>query len=397
MSTGVFTKEIEETSSASSCVADLDDSKSPKVLNECFPSCCPLLVAEVQVDTLNKMLDEEALGPKHSVAQLIDECSPKDMSKRYVTTTSLVRSSNKPKIEFETCEDLYLAEFFLELATIEDLYYEKQILEIEDCIPQSTMPSDELMIVVEHGKFTCELNTHNILCQFSFNRDDIVLVLGAATNLCVWDPGISFKSKAFIGYTVNTKPLLLLGSIGTLGFIAYSNSMTQVWDPGQQRYEMVIPKSKVHDKYSEMNHMFDDSSQRATSREIQPIAPLDILRLPKLFRFPQRLSAQLIGGDFALRKKISEQASALKMAPEGKEVTPIVCIAWLQGCIKSTTNLIEQALHNFSTLEEIMVFFGAHGVPTSYGLDLEFEYILVGYGADEFLMLIMHDILDHGD
>ncbi|KAH0709949.1 hypothetical protein KY284_011376 [Solanum tuberosum] len=28
------------------------------------------------------MLDEEAPGPNHSVAQLIDECSPKDMSKR---------------------------------------------------------------------------------------------------------------------------------------------------------------------------------------------------------------------------------------------------------------------------------------------------------------------------
>ncbi|KAG5626061.1 hypothetical protein H5410_011279 [Solanum commersonii] len=221
MSTGVFTKEIEETSSASSCVAVW--TIVSQVFNECFPSCCPLLVAEVQSDTANKMLAEEASGPKHSVTQLIDECSPKDMSKRYVAATFLVH--------------LYLTEFFLEPATIEDLYYEKQILEIEDCIPQSTIPSDELMIIVEHGKFTCELNTHNILCQFSFNRDDIFLVLGAATNLCVWDPGISFNSKALIGYTVNTKPLLLLGSIGTVGFIAYSNSMTQVWDPGQQRYE----------------------------------------------------------------------------------------------------------------------------------------------------------------
>ncbi|WMV12041.1 hypothetical protein MTR67_005426 [Solanum verrucosum] len=77
----VFTKEIEETSSVSSCVADLDDSKSPKVFNECFPGCCTLLVAEVQADTPNKMLAKEASGPKHIVAQLIDECSPKDMSK----------------------------------------------------------------------------------------------------------------------------------------------------------------------------------------------------------------------------------------------------------------------------------------------------------------------------
>lgn len=46
-----------------------------------------------------------------------------------------------------------------------------------------------------------------------------------------------------------------------------------------------------------------------------------------------------------------------------------------------------------------MVFIGTQGVSVSYaiGTDLEFEYILVWYGADEFLMLIMHDILDPGD
>ncbi|KAK4713749.1 hypothetical protein R3W88_019656 [Solanum pinnatisectum] len=65
------------------------------------------------------------------------------------------------------------------------------------------------------------------------------------------------------------------------------------------------------------------------------------------------------------------------MAPQRKEVTPIVCIAWLQGCIKSTSNLIEQELCNFSTLEEIMVFFGAQGVPASYATAIKSDLELV--------------------
>ncbi|WMV11306.1 hypothetical protein MTR67_004691 [Solanum verrucosum] len=62
-------------------------------------------------------------------------------------------------------------------------------------------------------------------------------------------------------------------------------------------------------------------------------------------------------------------------------------------------SLIEHELHNFSTLEEIMIFFGAEGVLASYATcpDLEFEYILVGYGADGFIILIMRDALDLGD
>ncbi|KAH0713005.1 hypothetical protein KY289_008964 [Solanum tuberosum] len=401
MSTRVFTKEVEGTFSTSRFEADLDDIMSPKVFEECFPSFCPMVVSEVHPETPNKMIEEAALSPKHSEAQLFDGCSSKEMSKRYVIVNSLDRGSNKPKIKSETFDDMYLGEFFLEPATIENLYHEKQILDIEYSVPQSTMSLEELMLFVEHGKFTREFNTNNILCQFSFNRADTVVVLGTATNICVWDPGISFKSTVLIGYTVNMTPLLLLSSTGAVGFIAYANSMTQVWDPRQQRCmhspvllavlpltvitslnfsfqnifamwavvdEMVLPESKVHDSYSEVNPMCDDSSQRVTSREIQPIAPIDI-------------------------------ASALKMAPEGKEVTPIVCIEWIQGCVKSMTNLIDQELRNFSTLEEIMVFFGTQGVPASYGTGpvLEFEYVLVGYGVDEFLMLIMHDILDPGD
>ncbi|KAH0640944.1 hypothetical protein KY285_037530 [Solanum tuberosum] len=222
-------------------------------------------------------------------------------------------------------------------------------------------------------------NAYNILCQFSFNpnvNSSFVFVHGTATNVCVWDPGISFNSMDPTSCTDTTNMNLLqsLGYTNMYCFIAYANSPTQVWDPGQQSFgqwavadEMVMMESEVHDTYSEVNRVFDDSFVRVASREIQPIAHLDIIRLPKLFRFLQRLLAQLTGG--------------------------------LQGCIKSTMNLIEHELHNFSTLEEIMIFFGAEGVLASYatGPDLEFEHILVGYGADGFINLIMRDALDLGD
>ncbi|KAH0753787.1 hypothetical protein KY290_024057 [Solanum tuberosum] len=74
-------------------------------------------------------------------------------------------------------------------------------------------------------------------------------------------------------------------------------------------------------------------------------------------------------------------------------------LACLQGCIKTMADSIEQELRNLSMLEEIMVYFGAQGVPASYGTsyDLEFEYTLTGYSADEFISLIMPAILDSGD
>ncbi|KAH0648401.1 hypothetical protein KY285_033649 [Solanum tuberosum] len=185
MSTGVFTKEIQETSSASSFVADLDDIQSPRVFDECFPSCCPMIVAEVQPDTPNDMLDEESPGPKHNEAQLFDDCSPKDMSKS---------------------------------------------------IAQSNRPLDELMLVVEHGKFTCEFSTHNILSQFSLVPDaDIFLITVPviAIDICVWDPGICLEFLALTDFTENIEELLLLGCTGKFFFKADSNSMSRVWDPGQ--------------------------------------------------------------------------------------------------------------------------------------------------------------------
>ncbi|KAM3340307.1 hypothetical protein P3S68_030177 [Capsicum galapagoense] len=177
--------------------------------------------------------------------------------------------------------------------------------------------------------------------------------------------------------------------------------------------EMVVMESKVDDTYFEVNHVFDDSSQRIVLRELQPILPFDIIHLPKLFRFLQQLLAQLIfvlqipkskvghaaiGGDVTPRKEIIERASALKMELEGREVRTTVCIVWLQGSIKSVTDLIERELRNFSRLEEIMVFLGSQGVPASYatGSCLDFVYIFVGC-ADEFIILILHYVLELGD
>ncbi|KAH0696184.1 hypothetical protein KY290_015824 [Solanum tuberosum] len=342
MSNGVFTKEVEETSSASSFVANLDHIQPPKEFDRCFHSYGPMVVIEVQPDTHIKMLDEEASDPKHTEVQLFDEGSPKDMSKRYVIANSLDHGLSKQKIEFETFDDKTLAEFFVEPETIAEFFVEPET--IEDLYLDNFFWRSRKAFHEEDGKSTDEFSAHNSLCQFSFNPGGIVTVQENAMNLFIWDPGITFKFKALVG-TVNTKlPPLLLGSTSTFGFIDYANSMTLVWDPGLQSsrdifpkwevsYKMVVLESKVDDTYSEMNH------------------------------------------------------------------TTTVCIAWLQGCIKSIKDLIEQQLRSFYTLDKILVYFDTQGVPACYatGHDLEFQYILNGYSADKFISLIMQAILDSGD
>ncbi|PHT25767.1 hypothetical protein CQW23_34609 [Capsicum baccatum] len=148
------------------------------------------------------------------------------------------------------------------------------------------------------------------------NMSKSVDVHGSVMNLCVWDLSISSKLKDLTVYTLNTKLLIFLGSTSTFGFIANANSMTQVWDPGQKRYELVLRKSKVDNTYSDVNHVFDDSSKRATSRELQPI---------------------------------------------GNEAPKAICIARLQGCIRSMADLIGMELRNFSTLAELKGLVGAQG------------------------------------
>ncbi|KAF3625257.1 hypothetical protein FXO38_14938 [Capsicum annuum] len=111
MSTGVFTEEVWENSPASIFLGDLDDIQSTRVLDEFVHSCCHKVVAEVQLDSRIKMLDEETLCLECSKIQLFNDCSLRSMSKRYVSTTSMDHSSSKQKIEFETLDDMYLAEF----------------------------------------------------------------------------------------------------------------------------------------------------------------------------------------------------------------------------------------------------------------------------------------------
>ncbi|KAH0715072.1 hypothetical protein KY284_007977 [Solanum tuberosum] len=113
MCTGVFIKEVEETSSTFSFVTDLEDIELPKALNKILHSCCHKVVAEVQPETPIKTLDDESLGPERSKVQLFDECFQRDMSKRYITATYMDHSFSKHGIEFETFDDMYLPEFSL--------------------------------------------------------------------------------------------------------------------------------------------------------------------------------------------------------------------------------------------------------------------------------------------
>ncbi|PHU29533.1 hypothetical protein BC332_01626 [Capsicum chinense] len=335
MSTGVFTEEVGENSPASIFLGDLDDIHSTRVLDEFVHSCCHKVVAEVQLDSAIKMLDEETLCLECSKIQLFNDCSLRSMSKRYVSTTSMDHSSSKQKIEFETLDDI---------------------------IPPSNMPLDEMMF---DGKFTEEYNAHNILCHFTFTPGANSFgfdVHGDAMNLSVWDP---------------------------------AKFVTQVWDPRKQRYELVVRKSKVDDTYSDVNRVFDESFQGAASRELQPIAPLHIIRLPKLFQFLQQIFAQLIfvlqapkikvwyaaiRDDFSFRQKITEQTSAFKMEVQGKKVAKTICIALLRGCINFMADLIERELRNFSTL---VVLFAYIGTKTNIAYFIRHhDTILATRGAD---------------
>ncbi|PHT39602.1 hypothetical protein CQW23_18456 [Capsicum baccatum] len=328
-----------------------------KVFDESCTSGCPIVFAETRSQTLIEMPREAATSTDSLAVQLFDEFPQRELPGRYTNAFFVNRGSNQRQIEIETLEGT------------EYLSLDKVLIGNGDDIPTSEIPMDKVIFDVEHGKSTEEFSGHNILYQFPFNygvNSFTVVVHKTVTNLCVWDPD-----------------------------------------------EMVVMESKVDDTYSDVNRVFDDSSQGAVSRELQPIAPLHVIRLFKLFRFLQQLLTQLIfvlqalnskvwyaaiEGDFSFRKKITEQASALKMVV-GKEVTKTSYIAWLHGCIKSMADLIEQELHNFSIPAELKGLVGTQGIPISYvtNFGLEFEFILVGYGADEYIILIMYYILDLAD
>lgn len=178
-------------------LADLKVIQSPKVFNDLLHSCCPKTIAEVQLETTIKMVDEEAPGHERSALQLFDEYSLRDMSKRYIPALSLDRGSRKRKIQFGTFDDMYLPKFSLVPETFKDLNRDRFFLKIDASITPSNMPSDEMLLVMKHGKSRDEFNAYNILSQFSYNpcvNSSTVFVHGTALNPCVWDPGIFLNS-----------------------------------------------------------------------------------------------------------------------------------------------------------------------------------------------------------
>ncbi|OIT33804.1 autophagy-related protein 18h [Nicotiana attenuata] len=60
-----------------------------------------------------------------------------------------------------------------------------------------------------------------------------VVTIRITTDLYVWDLGISSAFLALTGGIENVAALILLGCTGKFCFIAYFNSKTRVWDPGQ--------------------------------------------------------------------------------------------------------------------------------------------------------------------
>ncbi|KAB2024680.1 hypothetical protein ES319_D06G102800v1 [Gossypium barbadense] len=183
----------------------------------------------------------------------------------------------------------------------------------------------------------------------------------------------------------------------------------------------------------------------------------DIIRLPGLFKLLQRPLAKLIsvlrtpkseegyaaiGGSSPLRKITDEQANALRMASEAKNVNvsvyvgmryrypfteeaieqfsisttgssirvlqhifredvylsrlPVsVILSWYQrqGYICSMADLIKEELERFAKPEEVMIFFSAHGVPDSYVEDAGDPY---KDQMEECVYLIMQELKSRG-
>ncbi|XP_060202639.1 uncharacterized protein LOC132631057 [Lycium barbarum] len=158
----------------------------------------------------------------------------RDMPARYVVANSLGCGSPKCKTDLETFDVVYLAEIFMEVVSTEDLFLEKYILENESVI--STSAILELLLAAENGKFVGGFNGQHTLSQFPFVPAANFLIVNisvTAMDLGVWDPGIGIEFMALTGYKENIEVLLLLGCTGTFFLIAYSNSMSRVWDPGQ--------------------------------------------------------------------------------------------------------------------------------------------------------------------
>ncbi|OIT35990.1 hypothetical protein A4A49_61238, partial [Nicotiana attenuata] len=170
------------------------------------------VVVQVKVDDGTEVLltqAKEKMGSSGFLPPVIavrDTRSPRDTSRRYVIATSLGCGSSKQKIKIVSFEDMYLAEFFMEPETIEDLCLDNFCMENEDSISTSDKTSDEIMPDVEHGKSTMGFIDRHNLSRYPFYCGAnffIVTIPITARDHCVWDPGISSKFRALAGSTEN--------------------------------------------------------------------------------------------------------------------------------------------------------------------------------------------------
>ncbi|GJN34258.1 hypothetical protein PR202_gb22906 [Eleusine coracana subsp. coracana] len=139
-----------------------------------------------------------------------------------------------------------------------------------------------------------------------------------------------------------------------------------------------------------------------TLDDVQPFlfnlfADPDIIRLPRLFRFLQRPLAKLIstfrapkskegyasiGGGSPLRKITDEQANALKIALENKNLHANIYVG-----MRYWYPFTEEAI------DQVMIFFSAHGVPLTYVEDAGDPY---RDQIEECIDLIMGELRSRG-
>ncbi|KAH0765728.1 hypothetical protein KY285_001599 [Solanum tuberosum] len=122
---------------------------------------------------------------------------------------------------------------------VEALSLDNFFLENEVSIPTSVMHYIDVYLEADNEKHVEEFDGQHKLSPFPFAPAAnflTVTIPARAMDPCVWDPGIRFEFRALTSYTVyNAKEMLLLGCIVRFFLIAYSNSMSRVWDPGQPR------------------------------------------------------------------------------------------------------------------------------------------------------------------
>ncbi|XP_071730358.1 ferrochelatase-2, chloroplastic-like [Rutidosis leptorrhynchoides] len=248
---------------------------------------------------------------------------------------------------------------------------------------------------------------------------------------------------------------------------------------GAWAHPVSVTESHSHVEEEKIGVLLLNLGGPETLHDVQPFlynlfADPDIIRLPRLFRFLQRPLAQLIstlrapkskegyasiGGGSPLRKITDEQADALRMALESKNVPANVYVAmrywhpfteeavnqirrdkitklvvlplypqfsisttgssirvlqnlfrddkvlsrlpvaiiqsWYQreGYVKSMADLVEKELQSFTSPEEVMIFFSAHGVPETYVKDAGDPY---KDQMEECIYLIMQELKARG-